>query len=283
MSDTIAAARASLATHGRTFALASLALPADARDDAAIVYAFCRAADDAIDDRKDPAELAAMRAELLGHEAPRPLINAFLEIVYRRNVPVGAALELLDGVGSDVGAVRIADEAALIRYAHAVAGTVGLMMAPLLGARDPRAAEPAAELGLAMQLTNIARDVGEDAKNDRVYLPATWLAEEGVLSDFVVSGRARPDGVHRVVLRLLDRADVHYRRGEAGLRYLPLRARISIAIASRVYRAIGGVVRRKGVLALQERAVVSPLGRLWHAAQGAIVGLFNGEPTWVTA
>lgn len=283
MSDEIVAARASLATHGRTFALASLVLPAAARDEAAIVYAFCRAADDAIDERCDPSDLGAMRAELFGREPARPLIDAFLDVARRRDVPLEAALELLEGVGSDVGAVRIRDEAALHRYAHAVAGTVGLMMAPLLGARDPRAAAHAAELGLAMQLTNIARDVGEDSGKDRVYLPATWLAEEGLSSDEVASGHADPEVVHRVVLRVLDRADLHYRRGELGLRYLPFRARISIAIAARVYRAIGEVVRRKGASALSERAVVSPLARLWYAAHGAIVGLFKGEPTWVTA
>lgn len=283
MSEEVARARAALTTHGRTFALASLALPADARDDAAVVYAFCRAADDAIDELRDPGELARLRAELVGMAPPRPLVATFLAVVDRRALPFGPALDLLDGVGSDVGQVRIADEAALRSYAHAVAGTVGLIMAPLLGARDRRAAAHAAELGLAMQLTNIARDVGADALADRVYLPATWLAAEGLTAADVAAGHADPVALHRVVLRTLDEAEVCYQRGEAGLRYLPLRARVSIAIAARVYRAIGVVVRRNGLLALRERAVVSPLARLWYAANGAIVGLFNGEQTWDTA
>lgn len=273
MSATALDARAVLASRARTFDLASAFLPRSTRDDAAVVYTFCRAVDDAADEDRDRVAVSAIRDELLGGRAPRPVVGAFLEVAGRRGLPLSAALELVDGCASDLGRVRIADEAALFRYAYRVAGTVGLLMAPLLEGRGDAARRHAIDLGVAMQLTNIARDVAEDAALDRVYLPATWLREQGLHPDDVLLGSGDRAALAAVVRRLVDRAEVAYRSGEEGLACLPVRTRIAIGVAARVYRAIGHAVVRRGAAALEERTVLSLAERAWHAVAGALLAV----------
>ncbi|MEQ1501692.1 MAG: squalene/phytoene synthase family protein, partial [Myxococcota bacterium] len=168
----VAAAHGVLERHARTFSAAAALLAPDTRDEIATLYAFCRTVDDLADDGADRAGLDRVVDELDGHEPPSPLVAAMLALP----VPVSAARQLVDGVRSDLGEVRLPDVDALIRYAYQVAGTVGLMVCPLLGVVDPVAWPFAIDLGVGMQLSNIARDVGEDAGRGRVYLPATWLA-----------------------------------------------------------------------------------------------------------
>lgn len=268
-------ARAVLAKHGRTFSLASRFLPADTRDDAARLYAFCRGVDDLADEVGDEAGLRALREELAGGAAPRPLVAVYLDLCARRGLSPRPALDLVDGAISDLGDVDVPDERGLLLYAYRVAGTVGLMMRPLLGADDPRATPHAVDLGIAMQLTNIARDVVEDAGRGRVYLPATWRREAGIGDDEapVADGRW-----HAVVLRTLDLADAYYASGEAGLGWIPWRTRLAIAVASRVYRAIGAVIRRRGPAGLARRAVVATPERLWHAAWAVLATLAPRRP-----
>lgn len=273
-------ARAVLARHARTFRGASFFLPAATRDDAAVVYAFCRTVDDVVDEGDDPLAIDALREELNGDRPAGPVVGAFLAVAERRRIPLSAARELIDGCASDWGRVRVADEGELLRYAYLVAGTVGRMMAPLLGASHSAADRHAVELGLAMQLTNIARDVAEDAKRDRVYLPATWLAERDVVQDDVARQTADRQATFAVVERLVLAADVHYRRGEAGLRYLPLRTRVAIGVASRVYRAIGLRVVRRGMAALEDRTVLTTSERIRRTIEGILAPWFQlgGKP-----
>ena len=245
-----------------------------------MVYAFCRTVDDVVDEGDDPLAIDALREELNGDRPAGPVVGAFLAVAERRRIPLSAARELIDGCASDWGRVRVADEGELLRYAYLVAGTVGRMMAPLLGASHSAADRHAVELGLAMQLTNIARDVAEDAKRDRVYLPATWLAERGVVQDDVARQTADRQATFAVVERLVLAADVHYRRGEAGLRYLPLRTRVAIGVASRVYRAIGLRVVRRGMAALEDRTVLTTSERIRRTIEGILAPWFQlgGKP-----
>jgi phytoene synthase len=264
MDAIVLSARDSLTRHARTFRMAARFLPRDVRDDVAVVYALCRSIDDAADERASAEELAELDEEIAGTRPPRPLVRAFLDVSARRGVPIAAARELVLGCRSDLGVVRIADERALVRYCYLVAGTVGLMMAPLLGARTRDALAHARDLGIAMQMTNIARDVAEDAARDRVYLPATWLADEHAGS---TSFRDR-DHVHAVVRRLVSLAEVYYRSGELGLRALRPRARVAVAVAARVYRAIGLAVVRRGPATLATRTVLSSIERFASALDG---------------
>ena len=179
----LAHSREVLATHARSFRLASVFLPAAQADDAAVVYAFCRLVDDLADEAPDAEtarrNLDAVAAELDGRAPRRPLVAAFVEVAERQAIDLQVARDLMAGVLSDLGAVRVADAAEFDLYCYRVAGTVGLMMCGVMGVARAEARAPALALGEAMQATNICRDVLEDLDRDRVYLPDAFLRRPG--------------------------------------------------------------------------------------------------------
>ena len=247
-----------LARHGKSFYWASKFLGVALADRAARLYQFCRYVDDLADgDLPDRQEsLEDIRARLAGEAiSAGPEIEAFMVLANSTNIPLSAATELLAGMLMDQHPTAVADEAELLRYCHAVAGTVGLMMCRVLNCKEPRADSFAIDLGIAMQLTNISRDVLEDAKMSRRYLPASWanftpaqIAEAGVDCQQPVA-----EGIER----LLDLAETYYASALLGLRLLPFRSRFAIAIALRVYRQIGWVLRRRKLAWWRGRVMVS--------------------------
>ncbi len=249
-------ALATLSRHGRSFRLAGNLLPRDLLDDAAELYSFCRHVDDLADeaDDRDSARIAllSLRRSMLEGEATHPAVDGFLRLATRHGLDPMVAARLIDTMIGDLGPVRIADVAALLRYAYGAAGTVGLLMCRLLGVRDPLAAPHALDLGVAMQLTNIARDVVEDAQRDRVYLPASWLAP---------SELRRPGPVFEAVTRVLDLAEIYYASGHQGLAYLPWRSRLAVGSAASIYREIGQRIRALGPAYLSLPRQVVPQGR----------------------
>ncbi|CAN5720437.1 phytoene/squalene synthase family protein [soil metagenome] len=273
----LAASHATFARKARTFYWASLLLPRDARNDAAIVYALCREVDDTADESHDPIAAACaldcLAAEVQGVSPARPLVAAFRSTAQRLDLPLSSALELIEGVRSDLGPVRIADDAELLRYCYRVAATVGLMMCAVLKVRSRDALPYAVDLGVAMQLTNIVRDVAEDALLGRVYLPAHRLQRAGVDPDALVRGTAEARAVAAVVAELLALADTFYRSADGGMRDIPWRARQAILVASRVYRAIGLRLRRQACDALAGRTVVPWPGKLLWGSQALIASL----------
>lgn len=288
----VAVSRRVLATHARSFRWAGALLPRHQLDEAAVIYAFCRLVDDLADESPDPGtarrHLGALRAELRAEAHPRDLVAATVSVL-DRGVGVAPAVHLIDGVLSDLEPVRLPDDAALHRYSYAVAGTVGLMMCAVLGVHAPEAWPFAVDLGVGMQITNICRDVREDAARGRIYLPADRLESAGVpgrrLLEAAAGGPALDDlerGALAVVVRdLLDDADRYYRSADAGMRFIPLRARLAIRVASRVYRGIGVRLRRHGGDPWQGRTVVGWTGKLgWTlAATGATLAhLIAGRP-----
>jgi phytoene synthase len=257
-----------LARGSRTFWLASRLLPADRRRDAAVVYAFCRQVDDLADERGDARALDRLDQALVTRD--EALVGPLLEVAARRGLELRWARELIEGCRQDLGRVRIQTDEELVRYAYLVAGTVGLMCCAVLGAKMPEAAPFAVDLGIAMQLTNICRDVAEDALRDRVYLPADRLRRHGLQPD-----RLQPPApVAPVVLELLDLADRRYERGREGLRWLPPPVRPAIAVAAELYRAIGGVLRDRDGDPWAGRAVVPPLTQGVKAVR-ALAGLLE--------
>ena len=281
-----AGAVAVLAKHGRSFSLASHFLPPDCRRDAALLYAFCRWIDDLADEATSEAEarrsLTRARRALLAGASDPPLLGAFLELCNRRSLDLGAATELIDGAMSDLGTVRFATDDELLRYAYRVAGTVGLMMCGVLGVDDPRALPHAIDLGVAMQLTNICRDVAEDARRGRIYLPAARLKRAGVRGEALLAGAwtgGEEAALAPVIADLLELADGYYRSGEAGMRYLPFRARIAIRVASRLYQGIGHRLRRDGCLPLRGRTVLDTPSRLRLLLSG-LTRTLVGEGAW---
>ena len=274
MNDLVLDSRAVLATHARSFRWAGAFLPRAHLDDAAIIYAFCRLVDDTADESPDPVaarrDLEQIGDELEGRRSPRPLLAAARAVLRRSEAGLSAARHLLDGVSSDLGLVRIADDAALHRYAYQVAGTVGLMMCPVLGVVERDAFPFAVDLGVGMQITNICRDVREDAARGRVYLPAHRLEALGLGPERLVSAATGgPDlsasersAVSSVVLAMLDEADRYYLSGELGFPFIPWRARLAIRVAGRVYRGIGARLRRRGGDAWAGRAFVPVAGKI---------------------
>jgi phytoene synthase len=215
----LTACTATLQTGSRSFAIASIFLPARVRAPATALYAFCRAADDAIDLSDDQAAaLDTLRARLDAIYGGRPggdaVDRAFAAVVADFGLPRALPEALLEGFAWDVEARRYEDLPGLIGYAMRVAGTVGVMMALLMGTRDAAMLSAACDLGCAMQLTNIARDVGEDARAGRLYLPLSWLREEGIDPAAWLAEPSFTPGLDRIVAAL--RAGRARHRASAG-------------------------------------------------------------------
>lgn len=255
-----------IAVHSRSFAWASRLLPREVRDRAVVVYAWCRRADDAVDlaPGRETDALAALRDELDamydGRDLKDPVLGAFARVARECSIPRGYAEELLAGMEMDVVGVRYDTLAPLELYCYRVAGTVGLMMCHVMGVHDERATRNAVHLGMAMQLTNICRDVAEDWRRGRLYLPDRLLAECGVADLAAARGGPFPEaarpGVASAISRLLDEADRYYASGDRGLSALSWRCALAIRTAREVYAAIGSRVRRAGCDPLAGRAVV---------------------------
>ena len=251
-----------LLKHGsKTFQAASFALPADMRKAATALYAFCRLADDAVDLGVDgPAELGALRARLDGiyggQPADHPADRAFAEIVAAYAIPRELPEALLEGFAWDLEGRRYRTLSDLNAYAARVAGTVGAMMTLLMGQRAPSVLARACDLGVAMQLTNIARDVGEDARLGRLYLPLEWLQEEGIDPEVWLAQPLYSDALGRVIEKLLRTADTLYARAAHGISSLPAACRPAMHAARLLYCEIGQEVRRRGHDSVNSRAIV---------------------------
>jgi 15-cis-phytoene synthase len=267
----LAECRTLLRAGSRSFDAAARLLPAAVRDPAVALYAFCRVADDAID-CDGGGRLAWLQHRLAlayeGQPLPLPTDRAFARVVKRFAIPRELPEALLEGFAWDAEGRRYADLSALRAYAMRVAGTVGAMMAVLMGVRDPQRLAAALDLGVAMQLSNIARDVGEDARAGRLYLPLQWLAEAGIDPDTFLAGPRHSPALAGVVRRLLDAADEHYRRAAAGIARLPLICRLGIGAAGLLYAEIGQEVIRRGFDSVSGRAVVSGPRKVWVLATG---------------
>ncbi len=251
----------------RSFYAASFVLPARVRQSASALYAFCRVADDAIDRADRPeAALAGLHDRLdacyAGEPSPWPEDRALASVVSEYGIPKALLLALLEGFAWDAVGRRYADLSELVAYSTRVAGSVGAMMAALMGARSPELVARACDLGIAMQLTNIARDVGEDARAGRLYLPEHWLREVGVHPDRWLERPVFDARLALVIRRLLREADGFYRRADAGIAGLSLKCRPGIYAARLFYAAIGQELERSGLDSVNRRAVVSGKGKL---------------------
>jgi phytoene synthase len=279
----LAACRILLRAGSRSFDAAARLLPRSVRDPAVALYAFCRVADDAIDGgmsdgseatppRDSDAGLWWLRERLAsayaGRPLPLPADRAFARIVEDFALPRALPEALLEGFAWDAEGRRYADLPALRAYAVRVAGTVGAMMAVLMGVRDAERLGAAIDLGVAMQLSNIARDVGDDARAGRLYLPLQWLDEAGIDADAFLAAPTHSPQLGVVVQRLLVAAEEHYRRASAGIARLPLACRFGIGAASVLYAEIGREVARRGLDAVTGRAVVSGRRKAWVLASG---------------
>lgn len=270
-----------LIRHGsRSFFAASLLLPAWVREPAYAVYGFCRLADDGVDLGTDKhAAVARMMRRLDGiyGGAPDniPADRALADVVLKHNIPRVLFDALIEGLAWDAEGRRYETIGDLYSYGARVAGAVGTIMARLMKVHDPDALARACDLGVAMQLTNIARDVGEDAREGRIYLPLAWMREAGIDPDAWLANPVHTDALASVVERLLADAERLYRKSESGIARLPLSCRPAIHAARCIYAAIGDQVTRKQYDSITSRAVVSTRRKVglagWAAFEAALL------------
>jgi len=258
MSDShFRAADAVLSAKGRSFHWARRFLGERHAERATRLYMLCRYVDDIADEADSgPAALQAlakMKQDIGSGRSTDPIVADGIRLFAECGIEPGIFIELIDGVESDLGTVRIADTDALIHYCYQVAGTVGLMMCRILDAKEAAADAHAIDLGIAMQLTNICRDVVADATLDRRYLPATLVGE---LAPAAFLQPGTDAAVRSALSDLLQLADRYYQSGESGLAYLPVASRAGILLAARVYHAIGSTLRRNDFCFQSGRAVV---------------------------
>jgi phytoene synthase len=262
-----------LAKYGKSFYWASFFLETKQAEQAAKLYRFCRYLDDLADgDHPDKLQyLQDISDKLALHNSSsmlddyhaiydNPALADFLVLAYQTGMPLAAAEELVDGMISDQQSVQIGNEEELLRYCHAAAGTVGVMMSKILNCSEPKAQQFAVDLGIAMQLTNIARDVLEDAQMGRRYLPAIWVDLSP--SSIASADKAIHKEVSVAIERLLDLSEKYYESALLGLTMIPGRAKFAIAVALRVYRQIGIQLRDSGVQWWTGRTVVTKLNKL---------------------
>ena len=252
----------------KSFSAASKMLPNRVRASATVLYSFCRVADDIIDLDPNATDASVERLEkrldrvYAGTPDDDPVDRALSIVVRRERVPIALPRALLEGLAWDAQSRRYETLDELHAYAARVAGTVGAMMTVVMGERDPDVLARACDLGVAMQLTNVARDIGEDARRGRVYLPLEWMRAERVdVEGWLKDPRPTPE-LRRLTARLLSEADVLYRRSDAGVARLPKDCRVSIRAARRIYSDIGRVIRKNQYDSVTRRAVVSTWRKL---------------------
>ena len=269
MSDSVVtSSETAIAQGSQSFAAAAKLFRRETRDDAVMLYAWCRYCDDVIDGQtlghdqearyRDGQEqrLARLKTEtaraLSGEPHPEPVFEALRRVVARHQIPARHPQELLAGFEMDVIERRYETVSETLDYCYHVAGVVGVMMAMIMGVRDEETLDRACDLGRAFQLTNIARDVIDDARVGRVYVPAELLRRHGI--DRVdTEDPGQRAALHAAALELLDLAERYYASAMAGLSALPPRSGWAIAAARRIYRAIGLKLRAGGPAAWKRR------------------------------
>ncbi|TFF22792.1 phytoene/squalene synthase family protein [Jiella endophytica] len=281
-----ALAEDAIAKGSKSFAAAAKLFDPEVRRSAMMLYAWCRHCDDVIDGQQlgfarrptagqpEPMQrlsdlaIDTLRA-LSGERDLHPAYLSVADVVARHDLPQRLLIEHLEGYRMDAGGERYATIDDTLGYCYCVAGVVGVMMALIMGAKGERSLDRASDLGIAFQLTNIARDIVEDARNGRVYVPDDWLAEAG-LDAADLTDPARRQEVARLAARLVDLAEPYYRSAFIGLAALPARSAWAVATAHGVYRQIGLDLRAKGAAAYGTRVSTRRRDKLRHVVLGAL-------------
>jgi 15-cis-phytoene synthase len=269
----------------KSFAAAAKFFDVETRENAYMLYAWCRHCDDVIDNQELGCNGRAQKPETTQqaliklHEKTRAAIDdrpsdesvfeGLRYVLNHNQIPERYPLELLDGFAMDAEGHEYQTFDDTLQYCYYVAGVVGIMMTYIMGARDPQVLQRAADLGIAFQLTNISRDVLDDAEIGRVYLPGDWLAEAGIPAD-EISEPQHASALAGVVKKLLNEADRYYASAHEGLRALGFRSAWAVATASVVYRTIGELVRERGESAWQDRVIVDDTRKILGIAEGML-------------
>ena len=251
----------SIKSEGKSFYWASFFLPKKNRIAASRLYSICRYLDDVADNSKldTSSQIKNIFNQIKENESSE--INIFFK---KNNINLGILKDLIDGLISDQQNVRVTDEKELIDYSYKVAGTVGLMMLPIINTKDAEARKHAIDLGIAMQLTNIARDVYEDAKMNRLYLPKEWLGQVST-SDLIDNklDDQKKKLIELSIKNLIELSDKFYANGFSGMKFIPLRTRLAIFFAAKIYKGIGEKIKSRGYVYKLEGVYLNKLEKLW--------------------
>lgn len=277
--DTLDADRV-LAAKGKSFYWARHLLGPKHASRATRLYRFCRYVDDLADEDQSAARskknITALRESILSGSTEDAVVQDGLALINACQIDKRAVLDLIAGVWSDTELVRMEDDAHLVQYCYQVAGTVGLMMCKVLDVDHPEAEAFAIDLGIAMQLTNVCRDIQVDALVDRRYIPSA-LVNGLAPSELIHPSEAHKQMVQQAVATLLNLADDYYQSGERGLSYLPFRARLAILVAARLYREIGQKLRRQECEYWHQRIVVSKAKKLMLTIEVFLTAPFTAK------
>ena len=250
----------SLQKHGKSFYWASFFLPRENKSAESELYSICRFFDDLADDsNEDQTKLLTEEFQKISNDLDHP-INIFFK---SHNISIKILGDLVNGLIKDQTKVRIKSERDLIRYSYQVAGTVGLMMNPLIMVNNNKANKHAIDLGIAMQLTNIARDVYEDAMMNRIYLPQDWINNISINELTNISSNKNLTQITIAIKKLILLSEIYYKNGFAGMRYIPLKTRLAIFFAAKIYRAIGQKIKKNKFEYSYKRVYVSKIEKLF--------------------
>jgi phytoene synthase len=266
------------AASGSSFYYSFLFLPAERRRAITALYAFCREVDDVVDETEETqiaaAKLGWWRSEvanLFAGNPQHPVTKALAPHRERFSISSENLNHIIDGMEMDLTQTRYLDWPGLERYCYRVAGVVGLLAAAIFGYRDERTLDYARDLGIAFQLTNIIRDVGEDARKNRIYLPMTDLKQFGVPAADILQARETPE-FNRLMAFEATRARQHYEKAMQALPPADRKAQRPGLIMAAIYRTLLDEIERDGFHVLTQRTSLTPLRKLWIAWK-----------TWITA
>jgi len=265
----------------KTFFAASRLLPKRVRQASVALYAFCRVADDLVDNSSNAnVSLKELnnRLDLIYAQTPLDFIedHALSHVVHQFNLPRALLDALMEGFKWDTQTRYYENIEAVHDYGARVAGSVGAMMSWIMGARNSSTLARACELGVAMQLTNIARDVGEDARNGRLYLPLDWMRTEGIDHIEWLKNPTLNPGIQNVVAKLLTEADRLYKKSSVGVADLAPEFRAAIFSARLIYAEIGQYLRSNQCDSITKRSVVPFSRKLWLLVQAKL------QAPWIT-
>ncbi|WPO98034.1 15-cis-phytoene synthase CrtB [Pseudomonas sp. HR96] len=288
-------AEQSISVGSKSFAAAARLFDPATRRSAVMLYAWCRHCDDVIDGQVLGFDAQAVpadehrrrlgrlyeqtRAAYAGMAMSEPAFAAFQEVARRHAIPQRDAFDHLEGFAMDVQGQIYQTLDDTLRYCYHVAGVVGLMMARVMGVHDEATLDRACDLGIAFQLTNIARDIVEDAQAGRCYLPRQWLHELHIAPEQVAEGANR-EALAVLSRRLVALAEPYYMSASAGIARLPLRSAWAVGTARNVYRQIGVRVDKLGAQAWDARVSTSKADKLRLVLQGGISALSARGVDW---
>ena len=266
------------ADSGSSFYYSFLFLPANRRRAITALYAFCREVDDVVDECQDP-QIAATKlawwrqavAKLYAGTPDHPVTQALLPVLGEFNLPQEQLLEIIDGMAMDLQQTRYLDFKALSLYCYRVASVVGLLAAEIFGSQDRQTQKYAHDLGMAFQLTNIIRDVGEDARRGRVYLPIDELQRFDVPVADILNAR-HADNFRRLMEFQIERAEQYYAQAMAALPEIDRKAQRPGLVMAAIYRTLLTEIKRDGCQVLAQRTSLTPIRKLWIAWRTWIKG-----------